>query len=118
MYFFARITPLACPTTNEVVGPTVHMCIVQGFPFCGGPHGLVAQGGGEWGAVSECRPMTGWMWSAGCDRDVLAHTTQHSEAMRPDDCSSSTGLEHLQTDLYRALGRVYTRPPSLPYALL
>src|SRR5215813_3747783 len=35
-----------------------------------------------------------------------------------DDCSSRAGLEHLQTDLCRALGRVHPCPPSLQDALL
>src|SRR5262245_39290594 len=48
---------------------TIHFefLIVQEFPFCGGPHGFVAQGRGKWRTVPECRPMTGWMWLAGCD---------------------------------------------------
>src|SRR5215831_20113006 len=58
------------------------------------------------------------MWWAGCGRTALSHTTQHSEAMRPDDCRSLAGLEHLPTNLCRTLGRVQMRLSALPDALL
>ena len=40
------------------------------------------------GSVARKRPMTGWMWWVRCGRTALSPTTQHSEAMRPDACSS------------------------------
>src|SRR5262245_20980753 len=39
------------------------------------------------------------MSGMGCGRTALSPTTLHSEVRRPDDCSSSAGLEPLQTDL-------------------
>src|SRR5215212_4797046 len=53
-----------------------------------------------------CGPLTGWIWWAECGRTALSHTTQPSEVMRPNDDSHSAGLERLQTDLCRALGRL------------
>src|SRR5262245_9166085 len=56
--------------------------------------------------------MTEWIWWAGCGRNVLPSTTPYPEATRPDDCSNSAGVEHLQTNLCRALGRIYPRLSS------
>src|SRR3954468_12940338 len=53
-----------------------------------------------------CGPLTGWIWWAECGRTALSQTTQPSEVMRPHDDSHSAGLERLQTDLCRALGRL------------
>ena len=50
------------------------------------------------GEVPESRPLMEWMSGMGCGRTALSPTTLHSEVRRPDDCSSSAGLEPLQTD--------------------
>src|SRR5713101_642019 len=62
--------------------------------------------------------MTGWIWFAKRGRKALPPTTQHPEAIRPDDSNNSAGLERLQTDLCRALGRIYTRLSSVRSTLL
>src|SRR5262249_2121848 len=43
----------------------------------------------EVGGVPESRPLMGWMSWTECGRTALSPTTLHSEARRPDDCSSS-----------------------------
>jgi hypothetical protein len=88
------------------LGVLLYMFIVKEFPFAGCPEVSVAQGGAREESVPWERPMTGWMCWATCGRKALPYTTQHPEAMRPDDCSNSASLERLQTDLYRALGRL------------
>jgi hypothetical protein len=61
----------------------------------------------RWGREGTwCGPLMGWIRWAECGRIVLSQTTQHSEVMRPHDDSHATGLERLQTDLCRALGRL------------
>src|SRR5262249_50723115 len=68
--------------------------------------------------VPESRPLMGWMSWTGCGRTALSSTTLHSEARRPDGCSSSAGLEPLQTDLCRPLGWLQARAPSVRSTLL
>src|SRR5262249_2396868 len=73
----------------------------------------------RWGEEGTCcGPMMGGR--SGAKRDIKAplSPTPYSEAMRPDDCSHSAGLEPLQTDLCRPLGRLQTHLPALRYALL
>src|SRR6266704_3631255 len=59
-------------------------------------------------------------WTKRVNRGTTAAPSQsyHPNSVRPDDCSPLAGLECLQADLCRALGRVSTRPSALSDLLL
>ena len=59
-------------------------------------------------------------WTKRVKRGTTASPSQsyHPHSVRPDDGSTLAGLECLQADLCRALGRVSTRPSALPDRLL
>ena len=60
----------------------------------------------------------GWTEPVKRDKTATPQPYQHPNSVRPDDGTTLWGLERLQADLCRALGRVYTRPSALPDVLL
>src|SRR5712691_2043825 len=59
-------------------------------------------------------------WTKRGNRGTTAAPQQsyHPNSVRPDDCSTPAGLECLQADLCRSLGRVSTRPSALSDVVL
>ena len=60
----------------------------------------------------------GWTERVKRGKTAAPQQDQHPNSVRPDDGTTRWGLERLQADLCRALGRVYTRPSALPDVLL
>src|SRR5262249_11052047 len=69
-------------------------------------HVPIAQGRDGWVSMPRCRPMRGWTERMRGGTKVAPQTSYYLNSARPDACSTLTGLERLQTDLCRALGRV------------
>src|SRR6266852_2384438 len=63
------------------------------------------------------KTAVGWTERMRHDK-TAAPQTYHFNAVRPHACSTLAGLERLQADLCRALGRVHTHPSTLPNVLL
>src|SRR5262245_26759518 len=59
----------------------------------------------------------GWTERMRQDTTAAPHT-DHCNAVRPHACSPLAGLERLQAELCRALGRVHPCPSALPAVLL
>ena len=77
--------------------------------------------GSRMSEVDEDAPVQadeGWTEWVKCGKTAAPQTCQHLNSVPPDDGRALWGLERLQADLCRALGRVYTRPSALPDVLL
>jgi hypothetical protein len=71
--------------------------------------------------VVEGAPMKadeGWTARGRHGKTAAPLTCQHPNSVRPDAGTTLRGLECLQTDLCRPLGRVSTRPSTLPGIVL
>src|SRR3989441_8412783 len=71
--------------------------------------------------VDEGAPVNvdeGWTERVKCGKNAAPQKLQYPNSVRPDDCSTRSGLERLPTDLCRALGGVQGVTSSLQSTLL
>jgi hypothetical protein len=56
--------------------------------------------------------MREWIALTKCGTHTVVYISSHPNSVRPNDRSTHTRLERLQTDLHRSLGRIYMRPSA------
>src|SRR6266581_5110986 len=85
------------------------------FPIPGSPRHSRIRAAGEDAPV---KTDAGWTKRVNRGKTASPQPYQHPNSVQRDDGTTLWGLERLQADLYRSLGRVSTHPSTLPAVLL
>src|SRR5437588_1720645 len=85
------------------------------FPAPGSPRHSRMKEAGE-GAPTKADE--GWTKQVNRGTTASPRTYEHPNSVRPDDCSTLSGLEYLQADLCRSLGAVSTRSSAISDVVL